>query len=324
MLLSVVEVIASLVAGLEPARGNGADADTVKARSPGPNASAVPERHWRPTGPPCPTGTRCPGTRTPPTGWPGSPGSQSETPAGFLRLGKDLESQPGVEEAYRSVNLSRTGATLVAGAVTGNLRSEDELLAVAQRDTQRRLKDQCLKAKARGRSKVDAARACEAIRQSRKCRTWTDAEGAFRLDATLTTDACASLLASLTTRSNRFFHRARRAGLHESRDAFAADALVALVTGRGTSGPESGVGTGPRAGAGSGASFHRCGHQQRHRGFHHLSSGAIHPRSLEDCPGRAGPGPCGARLRCGRGAGDRPPVRANDGNGDAPLFTTPE
>jgi len=67
--------------------------------------------------------------------------------------------------------------------------------------------------------------------------------GAFRLDARLTPDAGASLLASLRAESTRVFDQARKDGLVESSDAYAADALVALVTGRGNDSDHSGGGT---------------------------------------------------------------------------------
>ena len=71
-----------------------------------------------------------------------------------------------------------------------------------------------------------------------RCRTWTDEQGAFRLDALLTLEAGATLLASLKTRSEHLFNASRRAGIHEPSEAYAADALVALVTGGGPPGGE--------------------------------------------------------------------------------------
>ena len=94
------------------------------------------------------------------------------------------------------------------------------------------LKERCLRAKCEGRSAEDAAKAYAAIHRSRSCRTWTDNDGAFRLDALLTPDAGATLLASLTKESDRIFQQARKAGLEEPPTAYAADALVALVTGQ--------------------------------------------------------------------------------------------
>jgi hypothetical protein len=172
-----------------------------------------------------------------------------------LQLGGSLEHHPALEEAYRGGLVSSQRARLVAGAARVNPGREGELVRGAERDTLRQLKQRCLAAKAEGRSTRDARAAHEAIRAARRCRAWTDDEGAFRLDALLTPDAGAALLASLTAESNRCFERARRAGAHEPPDAYAADALVALVTGRGiigtggTRGAHTGTGTGAHTGA---------------------------------------------------------------------------
>ncbi len=168
-----------------------------------------------------------------------------------LRLGEALEEHPGIDEAYRQGRLSRSRAKLVAGAVRVNPRSEGDVLKGAENDTLRQLKERCLRAKAQGRSNEDAAKAYEAIRQSRYCRTWTDTDGAFRLDAKLTPDAGAQVLSSLATESNRCFERSRKSGAHETSDAYCADALVALVSGQGS------PGTGSRGG--DGATRHAVG-----------------------------------------------------------------
>ena len=152
--------------------------------------------------------------------------------AEVLTLGDSLASHPGVDAAYREGKLSRSKAKAIAGAVRVNPDSEDELVATAEGDTAREVRDRCQRAKAQGRSRQDAKARYDAIHRDRSCRTWTDAEtGAFRLDARLTPDAGAALLASLKSESERVFHRARRAGVKESPDAYAADALVALITG---------------------------------------------------------------------------------------------
>jgi hypothetical protein len=152
--------------------------------------------------------------------------------AEVLTLGDSLASHPGVDAAYREGKLSRSKAKAIAGAVRVNPDSEDELVATAEGDTAREVRDRCQRAKAQGRSRQDAKARYDAIHRDRSCRTWTDAEtGAFRLDARLTPDAGAALLASLKPESDRVFHRARRAGVKESPDAYAADALVALITG---------------------------------------------------------------------------------------------
>lgn len=174
-----------------------------------------------------------------------------------LRLGEDLVDQPGVDEALREGKLAPTRAKLVSTAVKTNPSSEDELLQGAQHDNLRQLRERCLRAKAQGRSREDEAQAAARIHTRRHCRTWTDEEGAFRLEALLTPDAGARVLASLQARSDRLFHQARRAGLVEPPDAYRADALVALVCGAGTLGTTAKGATtsgGAPSGEGAGAS----------------------------------------------------------------------
>jgi hypothetical protein len=157
--------------------------------------------------------------------------------ADVLRMGASFSDHSGMEEAARQGRLSRQAARMVADAVRVNPASEDDLVDAAQTHTMRQLRDRCLQAKAEARSAEDAATRYRAIHDSRHCRTWTDRDGAFRLDARLTPDAGASLAAVLNGEADSVFHRARRADRRESPDAYRADALVALVTGRGVIGP---------------------------------------------------------------------------------------
>jgi hypothetical protein len=148
-----------------------------------------------------------------------------------LSLGDSLATHPGMDSAYRGGKLSRSKAKAIAGAVRVNPDSEDELVAAAEGDTARQNRDRCQRAKAQGRTRQDDKARYDAIHRDRSCRTWTDTEtGAFRLDARLTPDAGAALKAALQLESDRVFHAARRAGHQESPDAYAADALVALIT----------------------------------------------------------------------------------------------
>ena len=149
-------------------------------------------------------------------------------------LGETLADQPGLDEAFRAGRLSRSRAALVADAVSVNPGQEADLVGGAERDSHSTLRQQCLKAKAEGRSKEDEARHHRALHDHRRCRTYTDAEGAFRLDASLTPEAGASLLSALEAHADRYFRQARRTGLFESPDAYRADALVSLVTAGGT------------------------------------------------------------------------------------------
>jgi hypothetical protein len=136
-----------------------------------------------------------------------------------------------VEEACRRGELSKAKAALVADAARLNPAREDDLVRSAPSDTYRQVKDRCARIKAQARSARDAEAHDRAVHRSRYARTWTDRDGAFRLDARLTPDAGATLLASLTAATDAVFTSARRAGVRDTPDHYRADALVALVTG---------------------------------------------------------------------------------------------
>ncbi len=69
----------------------------------------------------------------------------------------------------------------------------------------------------------------ERLHRSRYLRHWSDPDGAVRLDARLTPDAGAPLIATIQARSRALFDQAQRSGSHEGREAWAADALVSLA-----------------------------------------------------------------------------------------------
>ena len=151
----------------------------------------------------------------------------------LLRVGEALESQPAVEDALRAGRLTPRQATLVSDAAKVNPGREEDLVKSAETDTVGQLKDRCLRAKSEGRSTEDGERHRRALHVNRRCRTFTDTDGAFCLEAHLTPETGAGLKAALDTQCDRFFQKARRAGRFENIDAYRADALVALITGEG-------------------------------------------------------------------------------------------
>jgi hypothetical protein len=231
---AAVDLVAAFVARFEPARYSGADAASLLAvftrvehlgvagKTLAAHRAAECNRHVL-------TGHRSPAL------WLSAETGDSVGDAkGLLALGETLADQPGLDEAFRAGRLSRARAALVADAVTVNPDQEADLIDGAQRDSHATLRQQCLKAKAEGRSREEESRHHRALHVHRRCRTYTDAEGAFRLDASLTPEAGASLLSALQAHTDRYFRQARRTGLFESPDAYRADALVSLVTGGGT------------------------------------------------------------------------------------------
>jgi len=238
-LRSAVEVVGSFVASFEAERYSGADAVSLvevfsrlerlgvagKAKAASRAARCHPDLAT--------------GHRTPAEWLSATTGDSLGDALGLLKLGDALGDQPGVDEALTNGTLAPSRARLVSDAVRVNPGAEDDLVRRAGTDTMRQLKERCLKAKSEGRSPRDEAAHHRRLHQDRRCRTYTDGEGAFRLEAVLAPLAGAELLAALDTQVDRIFHRARRSGDYESPDAYRADALVALVTGRGLLGPST-------------------------------------------------------------------------------------
>jgi hypothetical protein len=229
-LSSAIDVIAAFVSGFEAGRYAGEDAATLVAWftraerlcAAGKTVAAARVAESR--------GHLRSGHRTPAEWLASVTGESMGEAIDVLELADTFRDHPDVDQAFRGGKLSRAGAKLVAGAVRVNPDAGGKLVDGAQHDTLRQLRQRCLNAKAEGRGQEDAARAHAAIRAKRRCRTWTDSDGAFRLDALLTPDAGAALAAALTVESDRRFAEARTAGHRESGECYAADALVALVT----------------------------------------------------------------------------------------------
>ena len=186
-----------------------------------------------------------------------------------------------------------------------NPAREAELVDSAESDSEATLLERCQRAKAEGRSKEAEARHFQKLHEDRKCRTWTDDDGAFRLQAVLAPEVGAGMLAALEAQTDRQFAQARSDGRFETTDAYRADALVALVTGRGILGPK---------GNGSGAPSGRRPADPRatvsvvvdlealRRGSVGEGSAVRSPgwaRWASNCPRPAGRGPGGAAHRQG-------------------------
>ena len=159
----------------------------------------------------------------------------------LLQAAEEMAALPEVEDAFRAGELSAAQAEQVAGAATVDPSAERELLEAAKQKNLKGLKRRCEQLKAEKRSKEDEAARYERVRRSRYVRHWTDSDGAVRLEAKLTPDDGAKLLASLQAETERIFGDARRSGLREFPEAYSADALVALVT-RDSAGPASSAG----------------------------------------------------------------------------------
>jgi hypothetical protein len=148
-----------------------------------------------------------------------------------LETAERLESLPRTTEALRNGALSAPQVREIAAAAAARPSAEDELLEAASTCTLKGLKDRCRRVRAVAGSAAAENERYEAVRKSRFLRHWSDPDGAFRGEFKLTPDAGARLLSSLEVRANELFDVARKSENRESPSAYAADALVDLVTG---------------------------------------------------------------------------------------------
>jgi hypothetical protein len=232
-LAAAIEVVAGFVGAFEPGRFSGEDAITLVTWFTRAEHLCVTGKALAATRAAEANAPAAAGQPTPAHWLAGVTGESIGEAAGTLRLGASFSSHPSVEDACRRGELSKAKATLVADAARVSPGSEDDLVRSAPTDTFRQVKDRCARVKAQARSSGDADAHYRSLHRSRYARTWTDRDGAFRLDARLTPDAGATLLASLTTRADAEFTAARRAGIHDTPDHYRADALVTLVTAAG-------------------------------------------------------------------------------------------
>ena len=143
-----------------------------------------------------------------------------------LETADRLAKLPATAEAFRSGKLSESQVEAVADAAARNPGEEARLLKRAEDDTAKGLRDECRRVKTAGR---DQQAIYEAIRRTRSVRPWTDGDGAFCGGFRTTPDVGAQILAALDAEIERVFKAARAQGRREPREAYAMDALAALV-----------------------------------------------------------------------------------------------
>jgi hypothetical protein len=155
-------------------------------------------------------------------------GVSSGQAIGVLETARNLESSPLTRQEFVSGGLSEAQAREISGASVANPRAERGLLERARTDGLKGLREECQRVRAA--AVLDELVRYEQIRRKRFVRHWTDHDGAVRLEARLTPDAGAAVIAAMDAQRERIFREARRAGRREPGEAYAADALVELVT----------------------------------------------------------------------------------------------
>lgn len=138
-----------------------------------------------------------------------------------------LEQLPRTEASMRKGTISESQAYHVAAGAAADPSSEGKLLDAASTLSLNGLRRESLRVRAAAEPNERAR--YEAIRRSRYLRSWTEPDGAFRLDARLTPDDGAAVWAVIATHRDRLIRQARKAGRREPYQAYAADALVDIA-----------------------------------------------------------------------------------------------
>lgn len=146
---------------------------------------------------------------------------------GVLETAARLSELPGTDAKFRKGDLSEAQVREIASAAAAAPASEGELLKAAETEGLTGLKERC--AKVRAAALPDESARYQRIHNKRRLRHWSDPDGAFRMDALLTPDAGATVLAALEGVKERIFHEARKQGRRESYEAYGADALVEIA-----------------------------------------------------------------------------------------------
>jgi hypothetical protein len=150
--------------------------------------------------------------------------------ASILNTALRLESLPATKEALIAGRLSERQVSEIASAADADPSAEEKLIDMAQHESIAALREKCRDVRAAAAGDEDAR---ERIRRGRYLRHWLESDGALRMDARLTADEGAPLLATIRSRADALQDEARRAGQSEPPEAYAADALVSLVDGQG-------------------------------------------------------------------------------------------
>jgi len=144
-----------------------------------------------------------------------------------LETARGLDALPETDAAFRSGRLSPTQAAEITSAAGTDPASESNLLDAAGSTSVKGLKDRCRQVRA-GAEADDRAWA-RRLHLGRRAHDWNDPEGFYRFEGRMAPDAGARFSSAWQAHIDRIFREARRAGRHEPRAAYAADALVALA-----------------------------------------------------------------------------------------------
>lgn len=152
---------------------------------------------------------------------------------GALAAAEQVALTPAVEAAFCAGELSGAQASVVGQAAAINPGAAGALLATAKTGSFREVKDLAAQVErvARGEAREEARE--RRAHAGRYCRIWQPEAGGLRLDAWLSKQDGAKLLAQLDREADVVFDEARASGAREPHERYRADALVRLVSGTG-------------------------------------------------------------------------------------------
>jgi hypothetical protein len=144
-----------------------------------------------------------------------------------LETARQLEDLPETADAFRAGQLSEAQATEIAAAASVDPAAEGRLLhRVRDGSSFREFRDDCREAKLRA---ADDEAITQRLHETRSVRTWSD--GHWFMEAQLRPDEGARVNQVLENKTDELFKAARAEGRREPRDAYRADALVAIFRG---------------------------------------------------------------------------------------------
>ena len=146
-----------------------------------------------------------------------------------IEVARDLNECPETESNLRQGVLSLPQAREITRAVRKNPKAEKDLIGVAKRSRLAELKREAERVKAAARTAEDEVARALRHRSLRSLRFWRDDDGmecgAFRLEPA----QGVAFRKRLEAEATKLFNAARRCGVRDTSEQYAADALVGLV-----------------------------------------------------------------------------------------------
>jgi Domain of unknown function (DUF222) len=145
-----------------------------------------------------------------------------------IETGRRLRDLSATSAAARRGELSVQQAEVIADAASAGPDAETRLLDRAQTASLAELRDDCARAKANV-ADVEARR--RSIHERRSLRSWVDRDGAGHVHLTDNPERVAAIMSRVEVQRNDLFEAARAEHRREPLEAYAADALCAIVCG---------------------------------------------------------------------------------------------